>query len=202
MIYRAVGWITRLESFAVPDARHPLLGADDVCVTTIHEGLNINSVPDSVTFTIDFRSIPSNSHEDFHVSVSVLQNLEIVVEDPVPRCARPASADLTIAAAAADRFIVRPQPDFVKMNSATSASSRSATARLVRVSLIAPRPRARGKWIKRRNAQTERVTGRDNDCPVTNHQPAGQSCRHSRRDRLRIVDLHRPATLASAPTLN
>jgi succinyl-diaminopimelate desuccinylase len=36
-----------------------------MCVTTIHGGLNINSVPDSVTFTIDFRRIPSNSHEDF-----------------------------------------------------------------------------------------------------------------------------------------
>jgi succinyl-diaminopimelate desuccinylase len=64
VIYRAVDWITRLESFALPDARHPLLGGPTMCVTTIHGGLNINSVPDSVTFTIDFRSIPSNSHED------------------------------------------------------------------------------------------------------------------------------------------
>jgi succinyl-diaminopimelate desuccinylase len=64
VIYRTVDWITRLESFALPDARHPLLGGPTMCVTTIHGGLNINSVPDSVTFTIDFRSIPSNSHED------------------------------------------------------------------------------------------------------------------------------------------
>jgi succinyl-diaminopimelate desuccinylase len=62
VIYRAVDWIARLESFALPDARHPLLGGPTMCVTTIHGGLNINSVPDSVTFTIDFRSIPSNSH--------------------------------------------------------------------------------------------------------------------------------------------
>jgi succinyl-diaminopimelate desuccinylase len=64
VIYRDVDWITRLESFALPDARHPLLGGPTMCVTTIHGGLNINSMPDSVTFTIDFRSIPSNSHED------------------------------------------------------------------------------------------------------------------------------------------
>ena len=69
MIYRAVDWITRLESFALPDARHPLLGGPTMCVTTIHGGLNINSVPDSVTFTIDFRSIPSNSHEDFRKAI-------------------------------------------------------------------------------------------------------------------------------------
>jgi acetylornithine deacetylase/succinyl-diaminopimelate desuccinylase-like protein len=66
---RAVDWITRLESFALPDARHPLLGGPTMCVTTIHGGLNINSVPDSVTFTIDFRSIPSNSHEDFRKAI-------------------------------------------------------------------------------------------------------------------------------------
>jgi hypothetical protein len=40
-----------------------------MCVTTIHGGLNINSVPDSVTFTIDFRNIPSNSHEDFRKAI-------------------------------------------------------------------------------------------------------------------------------------
>jgi succinyl-diaminopimelate desuccinylase len=69
VIYRTVDWITRLESFALPDARHPLLGGPTMCVTTIHGGLNINSVPDSVTFTIDFRSIPSNSHEDFRKAI-------------------------------------------------------------------------------------------------------------------------------------
>ena len=40
-----------------------------MCVTTIHGGLNINSMPNSVTFTIDFRSIPSNSHEDFRKAI-------------------------------------------------------------------------------------------------------------------------------------
>ena len=46
-----------------------LLGGPTMCVTTIHGGLNINSVPESVTFTIDFRSIPSNSHEDFRKAI-------------------------------------------------------------------------------------------------------------------------------------
>ena len=68
-IYRAVDWITRLQRFALPDARHPLLGGPTMCVTTINGGLNINSVPDSVTFTIDFRSIPSNSHEEFRKAI-------------------------------------------------------------------------------------------------------------------------------------
>ena len=38
-------------------------------VTTIQGGLNINSVPDAVTFTIDFRSIPGNSHNDFRKAI-------------------------------------------------------------------------------------------------------------------------------------
>jgi succinyl-diaminopimelate desuccinylase len=63
-IYRAVNWIGELEGLSLPEARHPLLGAPTMVVTTIHGGLNINSVPDAVTFTIDFRSLPSNRHDD------------------------------------------------------------------------------------------------------------------------------------------
>lgn len=62
-IYRAVDWIGRLERLGLPETRHPLLGAPTMCVTTIHGGLNINSVPDAVAFTIDFRSLPSNRHD-------------------------------------------------------------------------------------------------------------------------------------------
>lgn len=62
-IYRAVSWIGQLERLSLPQTRHPLLGAPTMCVTTIHGGLNINSVPDAVTFTIDFRSLPSNRHD-------------------------------------------------------------------------------------------------------------------------------------------
>ena len=79
MIYRDVDWITRLESFALPDARHPLLGGPTMCVTTIHGGLNINSVPDPVTFTIDFRSIPSNSHEDFRKAIRTTLEAYLIV---------------------------------------------------------------------------------------------------------------------------
>ena len=68
-IYRAVDWIARLERMALPDTHHPLLGAPTMCVTTVHGGLNINSVPDSVTFTIDFRSLPANKHNDLRQSV-------------------------------------------------------------------------------------------------------------------------------------
>ena len=63
-IYRAVEWIGQLERLSLPETRHPLLGAPTMSVTTIHGGLNINSVPDAVTFTIDFRSLPTNRHED------------------------------------------------------------------------------------------------------------------------------------------
>jgi hypothetical protein len=46
VIYRAVDRITRLESFALPDARHPLLGGPTMCVTTIHAGPNNGLVGD------------------------------------------------------------------------------------------------------------------------------------------------------------
>jgi succinyl-diaminopimelate desuccinylase len=68
-IYRAVNWIAQLESISLPDTHHSLLGRPTMCVTTIHGGLNINSVPDFTTFTIDFRSLPDNKHGDLCESV-------------------------------------------------------------------------------------------------------------------------------------
>jgi succinyl-diaminopimelate desuccinylase len=68
-IYRAAGWIERLERLNVAKAEHPLLGSTTLCVTTMHGGLNINSVPDSATFTIDCRSIPGHSHADILATV-------------------------------------------------------------------------------------------------------------------------------------
>lgn len=41
---------------------HRLLGTTTASVTTITGGQNINSVPDSASFTIDFRTIPSHAH--------------------------------------------------------------------------------------------------------------------------------------------
>ncbi len=68
-IYRAADAIAGLERLALPDGRHPLLGVPTLAVTTIHGGLNINSIPDSATFTIDLRSIPSNRHDDLRNAV-------------------------------------------------------------------------------------------------------------------------------------
>ena len=63
-IYKAANWISRLERLEIAKDKHPLLNTTTLCVTTIHGGLNINSVPDAVTFTIDFRSIPGHTHAE------------------------------------------------------------------------------------------------------------------------------------------
>lgn len=41
---------------------HPLLGTTTACITTVQGGLNINSVPDRASFTIDFRTLASRDH--------------------------------------------------------------------------------------------------------------------------------------------
>jgi succinyl-diaminopimelate desuccinylase len=63
-IYKAANWISRLEQFEIAKSKHPLLNSTTLCITTIHGGLNINSVPDAVTFTIDLRSIPGHTHAE------------------------------------------------------------------------------------------------------------------------------------------
>ncbi len=56
--------ICRLRSYrfnAQPDA---LLGPTTASVTTINGGLNINSVPDAASFTVDIRTVPHQRHPD------------------------------------------------------------------------------------------------------------------------------------------
>jgi succinyl-diaminopimelate desuccinylase len=51
---------------------HPLLGSTTAAVTTITGGQNINSVPDSAAFTVDFRTIPSHSHKALLAEIGML----------------------------------------------------------------------------------------------------------------------------------
>ena len=60
-ISKAVKWISRLQAHSF-DCSHPLLGPTTAVVTTITGGQNINSVPDIARFTIDFRTLPEDSH--------------------------------------------------------------------------------------------------------------------------------------------
>lgn len=64
-IYKAAAWIGALENFPFKLDPHPLLGQSTLSVTTIQAGLNINSVPDCAMFTLDLRSIPAESHQEF-----------------------------------------------------------------------------------------------------------------------------------------
>ena len=61
-ISKVVGWIQLLNVFEFKTRAHPLLGKTTACVTTIFGGENINSVPDSAGFTVDFRTIPDHLH--------------------------------------------------------------------------------------------------------------------------------------------
>jgi succinyl-diaminopimelate desuccinylase len=79
-IYKVVEWIRRLNAlqFAVP--AHPLVGATTASVTTIFGGQNINSVPDSAGFTVDFRTIPAHGHSDLLAEVATLFGPEAKIE--------------------------------------------------------------------------------------------------------------------------
>lgn len=85
-IYKAAEWIRRLQGFAFEAPSHPLLGASTLAVTTIAGGLNINSIPDQATFTVDFRSIPAESHAGLLARVQALlgPEAEIATVTDVP----------------------------------------------------------------------------------------------------------------------
>ena len=79
-IYKIAEWIRRIEAhkFAVPP--HPLLGGTTASVTTVFGGQNINSVPDSAGFTVDFRTLPSHGHPQLIADVQKLCGDGAIIE--------------------------------------------------------------------------------------------------------------------------
>jgi len=61
-IEKASQWICRLSSHQLGGAEHALLGKTTAAVTTVRGGLNINSIPDAASFTVDIRTLPGQSH--------------------------------------------------------------------------------------------------------------------------------------------
>lgn len=79
-IYKVAEWIRRIEALKFDDHSHPLLGRTTASVTTVFGGQNINSVPDSAGFTIDFRTVPSHDHGELVGEIQRLCGREASIE--------------------------------------------------------------------------------------------------------------------------
>jgi succinyl-diaminopimelate desuccinylase len=79
-IYKIAEWIRRLEAHKFPIQPHPLLGGTTASVTTVFGGQNINSVPDSAGFTVDFRTIPTHDHSHLIADIQKLCGEEAKIE--------------------------------------------------------------------------------------------------------------------------
>ncbi len=79
-IYKIAHWIRRIEALRFDRHAHPLLGRTTASVTTIFGGQNINSVPDSAGFTVDFRTVPSHDHGDLVAEIQRLCGDEASIE--------------------------------------------------------------------------------------------------------------------------
>ena len=83
-IYKIAEWIRRIEMHKFSIEPHALLGETTSTVTTVFGGQNINSVPDSAGFTVDFRTIPAHDHSELVAEVQGLcgndATLEIITD--------------------------------------------------------------------------------------------------------------------------
>jgi succinyl-diaminopimelate desuccinylase len=78
-IYKAARAIVALEKFDFGVLPHPLMGQATLNVGTIKGGININSVPDEATFSIDIRTIPGQNKSELleHLARTAGSDLEI-----------------------------------------------------------------------------------------------------------------------------
>ncbi len=79
-IYKVTEWIRCIEMLGFESNSHPLLGRTTASVTTVFGGQNINSVPDSAGFTVDFRTVPSHDHGELVASIQELCGQEAAIE--------------------------------------------------------------------------------------------------------------------------
>jgi len=82
-ITKAMKVITKLEAFSFRLAPHPLLGAPTVAVTSIKAGENVNSIPDTCTFTLDVRTIPGIDHTQALQELQTVLGREVQFEPPL-----------------------------------------------------------------------------------------------------------------------
>lgn len=76
---RLIPAASRLLSFH-PEAHHPWLGACTSVLSTLHSGLNSNSVPDLATMTLDVRTVPGQDHNALRSEILSLAGPEVTVE--------------------------------------------------------------------------------------------------------------------------
>jgi succinyl-diaminopimelate desuccinylase len=75
-----------------PEAAHGILGRSTLALTSLHSGLNINSIPDKAALTVDLRTVPGQKHSELlrflaslageEVSMRVLMDVPPVWTDP------------------------------------------------------------------------------------------------------------------------
>ncbi|MDR0441616.1 MAG: M20 family metallopeptidase [Candidatus Accumulibacter sp.] len=65
----------RLLDYRLPDVSHPYLGTGTFVISTLHAGINRNSVPDDALLTLDIRTVPGQKSAD------ILAGLKSIVRD-------------------------------------------------------------------------------------------------------------------------
>jgi succinyl-diaminopimelate desuccinylase len=91
-VYKAARAVSSLETFRFSNPPHPLMGQATLNVGMFHGGLNINSVPDQATVSIDIRTVPTVDHRQLlaqltarlggDVELETLIDLESVYTEP------------------------------------------------------------------------------------------------------------------------
>ena len=113
-IYKIAEWIRRVEALAFENHSHALLGSTTASVTTVVGGQNINSVPDSAVFTVDFRTVPSHDHRELLAQIQGLcgdeASIQVITDFKGFATAPDHSAIEPLMAVLGDRFGHRPVP--------------------------------------------------------------------------------------------
>jgi succinyl-diaminopimelate desuccinylase len=79
-VYAAARALLKVSELRFDVAPDPLLGGPTLNVGTFSGGMNVNSVPDEATFTIDMRTIPVQRHAEIRTRIQSMVGAEAQIE--------------------------------------------------------------------------------------------------------------------------
>ncbi|QIB64955.1 M20 family metallopeptidase [Kineobactrum salinum] len=107
-IYKASRAIAKIENYGFTDQAHPVLGSPTINVGMVSGGLNVNSVPDQASFTIDIRTNAMKEHQCFldDLAACLGQDVELETFTDMPAISTPLDAPFTVLALSALREVL------------------------------------------------------------------------------------------------
>ena len=138
-LLKLLSGITSLHDFSF-DMEHPVLGKSTFAISSLHSGLNVNSIPDSAYLTIDIRTIPEQTTQYViqRIRELVSNDIEIELLQILPSLWTSPENEFVKQVFSTYKKITKKEPDIAAVNFATDGASIRRVLKNVPIVILGP----------------------------------------------------------------